>query len=212
MCEFSRLERPPQPRGRTRWLEPEEVERLIAACAPHLKPFVIFLLATGARLSEALRLDWKNVDLARGEVQFLATKNGDARGVPLHPRAIRALRSLKGRSGAVFRRPDGQPYRPNLKGGTPVKTAFRGACKRAGIEDFTVHGCRHTWATHHYKTNGDLVSLMQIGGWRTQSMVIRYLHTNVRHLKQSIEAMQFSRGKSGEKPRVIRKNKGTANG
>ncbi len=212
LCEFVKLERPPQPRGRTRWLEPQEVERLIAACSAHLKPFVIFLFATGARLSEALRLDWRNVDLVRGEVQFIATKNGHARGVPLHPRAIRALRALKERSGAVFRRPDGKPYEPNPKGGVPIKTAFRGACRRAGIEDFTVHGCRHTWATHHYKTNGDLVSLMQIGGWRTQSMVVRYLHTNARHLKHSIEAMQFARGKSGEKPRIVRKKKGAADG
>jgi integrase len=210
MCEFSRLERPPQPRGRTRWIEPEEAERLIAACSPHLKPFVIFLFCTGARLSEALRLDWKNVDLARGEVQFLATKNGDSRGVPLHPRAVRALRGLKGRSGAVFRRPDGKPYEPNPKGGVPVKTAFKGACRRAGIEDFTIHSIRHSWATLHYRTSRDLPSLMRLGGWRTQSMVVRYLHVNVGHLTQSIAAMPW--GKSGEKPRVIRKKKGTTNG
>jgi integrase len=53
-----------------------------------------FLLYTGARVSEALYLDWRQVDLARREVQFLNTKNGESRGVPLHPRLVEALSAL----------------------------------------------------------------------------------------------------------------------
>ena len=52
--------------GAVRWITFEEAEQLIAACSPHLRPLVLFLLGTGARMSEALYLDWREVDLARG--------------------------------------------------------------------------------------------------------------------------------------------------
>lgn len=94
MCEFRQIDRPRQPKGRVRWLTSAEADRLIGACSAHLKPLIVFLLYTGCRLSEGLYLDWAQVDLKRGEVQFLKTKNGDARGVPLHPRAIAVLSAL----------------------------------------------------------------------------------------------------------------------
>ena len=72
------IARPSQPSGRVRWLEPEEAERLIDACADHLRPLVIFMLYTGARVGEALWLDWRNVDLSRAHVEFLNTKNGES--------------------------------------------------------------------------------------------------------------------------------------
>jgi integrase len=54
MCAHRVVERPPQPKGRIRWITFEEAERLIHACSPHLRPLVMFLLGTGARMSEAL--------------------------------------------------------------------------------------------------------------------------------------------------------------
>ena len=96
---------------------------------------------TGARAGEALWLDWRNVDLTRSHVIFVNTKNGETRGVPLNQRALLALANLPHREGDVFRRPDGFPYeRPksidDTSAGSRIKTAFRGACKRAGIYGF----------------------------------------------------------------------------
>ena len=111
MAGISRkFHRPKPPPENVRWLTQEEAGRLIEACSPHLRPLVIFMLYTGARAGEALWLDWRNVDLSRAHVSFPKTKNGTARGVPLHPNLIAALASLKHRDGEVFRRPDGEPY------------------------------------------------------------------------------------------------------
>ena len=96
LCEYKAIERPRQPKGRIRWLTPAEADQLLEACAPHLKPLIIFLFYTGARISEALYLDWANVDLPRRRVVFLNTKNGTDRGVPLHSRAFVALANLPG--------------------------------------------------------------------------------------------------------------------
>src|SRR5262245_30417771 len=103
LCARKTVERPPQPKGRVRWITFEEAERLLTACSPHLRPLVMFLLGTGARMSEALYLDWREVDLIRGHVAFIDTKHGEARGVPLHSRISNELRKLPHRDGRVFR-------------------------------------------------------------------------------------------------------------
>jgi integrase len=199
-CDSPLIERPRGTPGRVRFLEPSEAERLIAACGPHLRPLVIFLFNTGARIGEAIWLDWQNVDLARGQVVFVKTKNGDRRGVPLNPRIVATLAALPHRDGEVFRRPDGLPYEP-LKGddsdtsaGGRIKTAFGGAVRRAGIEEFHPHDCRHTWATWHYRVNRDLGALMKIGGWKTVSMVMRYAHTNVAEHAATMAALPGGNG------------------
>jgi integrase len=195
-CSKAIIERPRTPPGRNRWITLTEANRLIEACAGHLRPLVIFLIYTGARTGEALWLDWRHVDLNRGHVIFPKTKNGDARGVPLHPRVSAALGNLSHRERDVFRRPDGAPYeRPededdeNRSAGTRIKTAFRGACKRANINDFHPHDCRHTFATWHYAHNRDLTALMRLGGWRDIKSVIRYMHVNVDELRNTIDRL-----------------------
>jgi hypothetical protein len=135
-CAPPIIERPELPPGRIRWLTIDEADGLIASCSDHLRPLVVFMLYTGARVGEALWLDWRDVDLSRAHVQFPKTKNGDARGVPLHQRAVAALANLECRAGEVFRRPDGKPYsRPrsadDTSAGTRIKTAFKAACRRA---------------------------------------------------------------------------------
>lgn len=194
MCSPVILERPKVPRPEFIWLRPDEAERLIEACSGHLRPLIIFLLYTGARIGEALWTDWRDVDLIRGHVIFPKTKNGDARGVPLHPRVIATLANLPHRDAEVFRRPDGLPYeRPKGTGdtsaGTRISKAFAGACRRAEITGFSPHDCRHTWATWHYAANRDIGALQRLGGWKSVAMVMRYAHVNVDELKHTIDRL-----------------------
>lgn len=200
-CSTPVIERPKQGEGRIRWINLAEANGLIDACSDHLRPLVIFLLYTGARVGEALWLDWQNVDLSRAHVTFPKTKNGEARGVTLHERVLSALANLSHRDEEIFRRPDGKPYeRPttvdDTSAGTRIKSAFKGACRRAGIENFTPHDCRHTWATWHYAANRDLGALQRLGGWKSVRMVTRYAHVNVDELADTIDRLPGE--KSGE--------------
>ena len=177
-----------------RWLTLDEANWLIDACGDHLRPLVIFMIYTGARIGEALWLDWRNLNLTQRHVVFPKTKNGDARGVPLHDRVVVALANLSHREEAVFRRPNGLPYeRPkradDTSAGSRIKKAFAGACQRAGIKDFSAHGCRHTWATWHYAANRDISALMRLGGWKTVSMVMRYVHANVDEHRHTLDRL-----------------------
>lgn len=196
-----KIQRPEPPDGIVRWLTHAEALRLIEACSPHLRPLVMFLLLTGARIGEALWLDWRCVDLSRAHVSFPETKNGDPRGVPLHRDVVAALGCLPHRDGCVFRRPDGKPYeRPrgdyDQSAGGKIKTAFKAALRRAGIENFRVHDCRHTWATWHYAEHHDLQALQNLGGWKTLSMVTRYAHANVESYRDGINALPSFGAKS----------------
>ena len=191
-CDPPIIARPEQPKGKVRWIKTDEAERLIEACAPHLKPLVTFLFFTGARAGEAVWLDWSAVDLDKAQVTFHDTKNGETRSVPLNSRLVKIIAMQGHREGEVFRTPSGEPYtRParidDTSAGARIKTAFKSACVRAEIKKFTPHCCRHSWATWHYQANHDLTALMALGGWKSIAMVMRYAHTNVEGHAESME-------------------------
>ena len=96
---------------------------LIAAAASHLKPLLTFLLCTGARLSEAVYLEWRDVDLIGARAIFWPdrTKSKRRRNVHLPPRIIAALANLPHRDGMVFRRPGWT----SLRGPQEANTAGR---------------------------------------------------------------------------------------
>lgn len=194
-CPKPVLRRPKASKGRVRWLTYSEAGALVGAASPLLRPLIAFMLLTGARAGEALWLDWKQVDLKRAQVTFLDTKNGTDRSVPLHWSLVWELSRIKNRFGPVFRKADGQCYKRPVRiddtsAGTRIKTGFKAGCRRAGITDFRVHDCRHTWATWHYQANRDLGALQRLGGWKTLAMVLRYAHTNVDELADTIGRMQ----------------------
>lgn len=192
-CDPPTLEAPPPPPARTEWLRPAEADALIAAAAPHLRPLVTFLLATGARLGEALALQWPDVDLAHARATLRDTKSGADRHLDLCPRAVAALQAVQGRIGPVFRTRAGRPYAPRLQqGGGQIKTAWATALRRAGLSDrrITPHTCRHTWATWHATIHRDPMLLRHEGGWSSLAMVQRYAHLAPRSLAPEMQAWQ----------------------
>lgn len=194
-CERPRLEWPKVPLAKPDVLLPDQAEALVAAAAPHFAPIILFLLCTGARVGEVMKLDWADVDLAGARCAFWegATKTGKRRVVALPPRALSMLVALPLREGKVFRRDDGEAYAYHEGSRGSVRTAWRAACARAGLPGemtrpagtgvgrrfnavHTPHDCRHTWASWHYAVHRDLLRLKHDGGWSSVRMVERYAH------------------------------------
>ena len=173
-CDVPAFEVGPPAPSRTEWLTPAEVDQLVIAAAPHIRPLVTFLAATGARMSEAMRLDWADVDLVHGRALLRDTKSGADRAVDLCPRAVSVLCQSTGR---VFRTNAGEPYAERIASGGQIKTAWAAAVRRAGItKPITPHGLRHTWASWHYAEHRDLLLLRFVGGWASVGLVERYAH------------------------------------
>ena len=176
-----------EPKRRVRFLTEEEADRLMLALPEHMAPVVRYALATGCRMSEILRLDWNHVDFAR-RVSWLepgTTKNGEGHGVPLNRDAILALRSVQGQHERwCF------TYRGKRMGA--IGSAWKRSLKRAGIEQFRFHDLRHTWASWHVMKGTSLQELMELGGWKSYEMVLRYAHLAPEHLSDA--AARIERG------------------
>jgi integrase len=171
---------PAEPKGRTGFFLPAEFERLHAAAAAHIKPLLVFLICTGCRMSEAVALEWPEVDLAGGRVILWEgeTKGGRRRVVDLTPAATAALTALPHRTGEVFRTHRGAAYRRSQEGdsGGQIKKSWAAACVAAGIAGQTPHNLRHSWATWQYALKPDLLALKVAGGWSSVVLVEKYAH------------------------------------
>jgi integrase len=177
-CDPPHIVAPPENQGRTLYLLPDEIQRLIDAAASHLRPLIVFLVGTGARMSEAIELDWRDVDLAGARAIFWRTKGGKRRVAQLPLRVVAALAYLAHREGSVFVGPHGCSYvdRERRYGGQ-IKTGWATARQRAGLDrQFTPHHLRHTWASWHYALHKDLIKLKEDGAWSSVALVERYAH------------------------------------
>ena len=106
-------------------------------------------------------------------------KAGKAIAVPLNADAMEVLQRRSGQHSDYVFTYAGQPVeRCSTK-------AWYAALERAGIEDFRWHDLRHTWASWHVQSGTSLQELMELGGWSTMEMVMRYAHLAADHLHQA---------------------------
>jgi integrase len=165
---------------RADWLRPEEAFRLLDAAHAideRLGALLTFLLYCGPRLSEALRLTWTDVDLARSLATLRETKNGTSMTVHLPAHAVAAIGNCRfpagTEGGRVFRLTKsgrlyqlfGQALR-NADCSLPPRSAF--------------HILRHTHATwRRLYTGADTSALVETGLWRSRTAAARYEHIDV---------------------------------
>jgi integrase len=108
-----------EPKGRERYLEPEEEHRLLAQLLGTLHALVRIAINTGFRVeAELLTLQWPNVDLRRATVTVEAgySKNGKTRTVPLNSIALEALKTIKvtATSDYMFAKEDGSRMKESV--------------------------------------------------------------------------------------------------
>src|SRR5262249_55458926 len=141
-----------EPDGRLRYLDADEIERLLAACPGHLKPIVICALHTGMRRGEVLGLTWDRVDMKQRFIHLVKTKTRKARTIPINDPLMDALHQLPRHLGTeyVFWNHD-----TATRFGS-IKKAWKTALKRAKISGFRFHDLRHTFASHVQMGLGDL--------------------------------------------------------
>ncbi|PIQ88729.1 MAG: hypothetical protein COV72_06610 [Candidatus Omnitrophica bacterium CG11_big_fil_rev_8_21_14_0_20_42_13] len=169
---------------RLRYLEKEEIVKLLANCSNHLRPIVIVALNTGMRKGEIFGLKWYDVDFERGIIHLLNTKNGEKREVPMNEQAKTALIKVRKhpQSAYIFSNKDGRPY-------TAVRKSFFTALKNAGIINFRFHDLRHTFASHLVMSGVDLNTVRELLGHKSLEMTLRYSHLSPDHKKRAVDIL-----------------------
>jgi integrase len=186
-----RVELPELPRGRVRFLDDDERERLLTVCKvsgnPWLYTCVILALSTGMRQGELMGLRWSNVDLKAGSIILHETKNGERRRVPLAGLALELLREH-----AKVRRLDTDllfPSHVNKQRPIDLRKPFETALKAAEIKDFHWHDLRHCTASYLAMNGASLAEIAEVLGHKTLQMVKRYAHLSDGHVSNVVRSM-----------------------
>ena len=174
----SLVRKPAAPQGRNRILSPAEEVKLLDALEPvgrrnrWMLALVKLALETAMRRGELLALHWHDVSLTNRTAVLHLTKNSERRVVPLSGRAIEVLQTLpRSITVAVF------PLTSYA-----ACAAFKGAVKRAGIDDLRFHDLRHTAITRMADKLPNLIELAAVSGHKSLRMLQRYYHPKAEEL------------------------------
>lgn len=170
-----------RPRGalsppRANWLRPEQAFALLEAGEAVDERFgalLAFLLYTGVRLSDGLRLEWKDVDLSRASAVCRDTKNGADIAVHLPPKVIAALANLPRARQRVF----------GLAKCGRLYSWLTEAERSSGVilpPRSAFHILRHSHATwRRLYTGADTTALVNTGLWKSRNAAAVYEHVDV---------------------------------
>jgi integrase len=202
----ARPQRRPKPKRRLppEVLTDEEVRALLDACGRYTavalrnRALITLMYRAGLRVSEALALQPKDVDLANGTIRVLHGKGDRYRAVGLDPGAaavVAAWLAERGRGQRVAARGNvaGSGSAPRLRDplatapllctafGTPLTTGYvRRLMKRLGrqagiAKRVHAHGLRHTHAAQLREEGVDVGIISRQLGHRSLLTTIRYL-------------------------------------
>jgi integrase len=134
-------------RGESALISLEDHQKLISKAAPYFRPFLELLYFTGARPGEVAAITMDNFDEAHGLVKLKEHKtarHGKPRLILLCPQAVEILRKQKAEygSGYLLRNRRGLAYTRNA-----IIHMMASLRKKAGVDNATAYGYRHTWAT-----------------------------------------------------------------
>lgn len=200
----------PEGEGRTRFLRPDERQRLLFACstAPcrSLYTIVVVALSTGGRHEEVRRLRWDRVDLwrtltmdgrtvevGRALLEADQTKTGEARALILYGEALQLMRKLhRERQPGVpwcFPSPHEARFRP-----VDFRYSWERALDKARVENFCFHDLRHSAASYLGEQGASLAQIGAILGHKSTATTKKYTHftsNGTEHLVARLGAGMF---------------------
>ena len=136
---------------------------------------------------------WEDIDFGKEVITVrnrgsFNTKNYQDRVIPIHPDLTEILRKQVRHifSPYVFFNREGNQRRS-------VRKSFDSALRAAGVQNFTFHGLRHTFASYLVMSGVDLVTVQKIMGHKTIEMTLHYAHLAPDHLRVSVERLSFQK-------------------
>ena len=171
------------------------LERFLRNANPRLRALVLFITCTGARISEAVRLEDGHIDWPNKQATIWKTKNGEARTVALANPVIRALADIPGNKDETQR----------VFGFSNRHSAIQAVRRHAesqGLEYIRPHRMgRHAFAARLLKAGHSLKLVQDAGGWKTIRMVAEnYGHLEKQHVDDAVRGASTNLVQKKEKP------------
>lgn len=198
---------------RVRFLEEEEIKRLLEVSPPYLANLIKGAIFTGLRRSDLFNLKWTDVNLEKGILFFHEGKKGGKLGIKyLNDDMISLLMEIrKGKSEYIFNGPiprkkgEGKKEKyvalpdPEGKPLKDMKRSFHAALKKAGIKDFHWHDLRHTSASYLAMKGASLKAVQEHLGHSSIAMTERYSHLSETFQREQVNLLNGLCGESGKK-------------
>lgn len=172
------------------FLKEKDLERLMLVLASHpnqrISAIIKFLLATGARVNEALKAHWSDIDLEHRLWKIPASnaKSKRVASVPLSDTAIQVLTQLPtyGQDTFVFINPKfGRHYANIHKPWTKIR-------EQAGLPKVRLHDLRHTFASLLINQGRSLYEVQKILRHSDPKVTTRYSHLTTATLQSAVNS------------------------
>ncbi len=181
----------PTKNGRLRYLIQEEeaylVQRLTEKNETDCRDFFLFLLDTGLRRGEGLRLSCRDVDLDKGTLSVWETKNGHPRTVPLTRRVKNILQTRIDTEGRLKNKPIFNLTEDKIR---RVWEWLRDDMGLQDDKEFVLHSLRHTCASRLVQRGIQLQVVQQWLGHKSIHMTLRYAHLDTQNLLDASRVLE----------------------
>lgn len=174
---------------RDRFLQPEELTRFMDALKEEkndvFRNFILLLLYTGVRRSNALTMRWSNIDLKSGFIYFPDSKSGESINHEMAEETKELLESMKydAESDWVF------PSKKSASGHLEdPKRPFQDLLKRANIKSFRLHDLRRTHGCYQMMAGASLYIMGKSIGHKSEGSTKVYAHILEKELLKSRQA------------------------
>ena len=173
-------------RSRSRFLQPEEIARLVQALTQlpiHKETYFLTLLLTGCRRSEAAKMQWTHLDLTRGLWHKPTTKTGEPHTIPLPQALLTRFLQLPRCSAWVFpgERPDGS------LSSTAIQYHWHKTVVLADIPDVRIHDLRRTCASWMAINGENLAVIQKVLNHSSLAVTEVYARLNVAPVRAALE-------------------------
>jgi len=155
-------------------LTADQVRLICKACNVRDKAIVLFMVDSGLRQAEVVRLNWEDIDMQSGLVRVREGKGKKDRSAVIGTTTRRALlgyrRSL---STIVDSSPSFQTDEHTRFTGSGLMMMFRRLSAKTGIH-VTAHALRRTFTILSLRAGMDALHLQNLRGWASLDMVNHY--------------------------------------
>lgn len=184
------IRKPAVSNSRNRFLSPDEAQTLLNCCQesrnPYLYSIVKIALCTGMRRGEILNLHWGDIDFDKKQLVLHETKNGSTRYVPMINSVYQIMKGLYEQEGTVDLSYHVFPSL-NPKRYLDIRSAWKFALERAGIDNCRFHDLRHSCASFLAMNGSSQREIAEILGHKDIRMTHRYTHLNQGYLSEKLE-------------------------